>query len=115
MSLTDDGNPIVTYNVYKKNFEEGSEIVLGKVANSSVVNYVVMATDMEKIEFIPGDINDDKRVDCFDMVLMRRALVEPPTDERAALAADINRSGSIDVADAVLLQSFLLGKINSFD
>ena len=115
MSLTDDGNPIVTYNVYNKNFEEGSEIVLGKVANSSVVNYVVMATDMEKIEFIPGDINDDKRVDCFDMVLMRRALVEPPTDERAALAADINRSGSIDVADAVLLQSFLLGKINSFD
>ena len=115
MSLTDDGNPIVTYNVYKKNFEEGSEIVLGKVANSSVVNYVVMATAMEKIEFIPGDINDDKRVDCFDMVLMRRALVEPPTDERAALAADINRSGSIDVADAVLLQSFLLGKINSFD
>ena len=115
MSLTDDRNPIVTYNVYKKNFEEGSEIVLGKVANSSVVNYVVMATDMEKIEFIPGDINDDKRVDCFDMVLMRRALVEPPTDERAALAADINRSGSIDVADAVLLQSFLLGKINSFD
>ena len=115
MFLTDDGNPVVTYNVYKKNFETGSEIVLGKIANSSVVNYVVMAADMERIEFIPGDINDDKRVDVFDMVLMRRALIEIPTDQREVLAADVNGSGSIDEADAVLLQSFLLGKVKSFN
>ena len=110
MSLTDDGNPVVTYNVYKKNYSSGSEIVLGKIANSSVVNYVVMTAVKEPTEFIPGDINDDKLVNVFDMVLMRRAAKQAPSDEREFLAADIDGNGVIDVTDALLLQDFLLGR-----
>ena len=110
MSLTDDGNPVVTYNVYKKNYSSGSEIVLGKIANSSVVNYVVMTAVKEPTEFIPGDINDDKLVNVFDMVLMRRAVKQAPSDEREFLAADIDGNGVIDVTDALLLQDFLLGR-----
>ena len=116
MTLTDDGNPVVTYNVYKKNFEAGSEVVLGKIADSSVVNYVVIAKEQERqIEYIPGDINDDERINVFDMILMRRALIASPTDERERLAADVNGDGSINIADAVLLQGFLLGNVKSFN
>ena len=110
MTLTDDGSPVVTYNVYKKNFEAGSEVVLGKIADSSVVNYVVIAKEQERqIEYIPGDINNDEHIDVFDMILMRRALIASPTDERERLAADMNCDGSIDISDAVMMQRFLLG------
>ena len=113
MALTDDGATVVTYNVYKKDFPADSEVVLGKIANSSVVNYVVMAREKEQIEFIPGDITGDEMVNVFDMILMRAAIAEPLSDEREKLAADMNGDGSINISDAVLLNSFLLGKVNS--
>ena len=114
MALIDDGATVVTYNVYKKDFPADSEVVLGKIANSSVVNYVVMAKEKEQIEFIPGDITGDELVNVFDMILMRAAIAEPLSDEREKLAADMNGDGSINISDAVLLNSFLLGKVNSF-
>lgn len=115
MTLTDNGNPIVTYNVYKKNYAAGSKIILGRIGNGSVVNYVVMAKEQEQqIEFISGDINDDKCVDIFDMILMRKAVVAPLTDEREKLAADVDNNGKIEIADAVMLQNFLLGRIKAF-
>ena len=43
------------------------------------------------------------------MVLMRRALITPLTDEREKLSADMNDDGKISIEDAVLLQKFLLG------
>ena len=96
---------------------------------NNAVNYVVLAkeyapvtttttttiatttetTTTVSLDFILGDINDDKRVDVFDMVLMRRALIEPLSDAREKLAADMNGNGTIDISDAVLLQKFLLG------
>ena len=129
LTLTDDGNPIVTYNIYKKDVKNGETITLGEVNMNNAVNYVVLAKEYEAVtttttttiatttettttvslDFILGDINDDKRVDVFDMVLMRRALIEPLSDAREKLAADMNGNGTIDISDAVLLQKFLLG------
>ena len=109
MTLTDDGDPVVTYNVYKKDFPADTEVILGKIASSGVVNYVVIAGEKEKISYIPGDITGDERVDIFDMIFMRRALIEPPADEREKLAADMDDDGEINVSDAVKLQRFLLG------
>jgi len=115
MTLTDDGNPVVTYNIYMNDYKSGEEIILGKLANSSVVNYVVIAKEYdpnafkEPVEFIPGDINNDKLVNIFDMIFMRRALIQPLTDEREKLAADLNGDGVIGLSDAVMLQNFLLG------
>lgn len=109
MTLSDDGNPVVTYNIYKKNYPAEIEVILGKIADSSVVNYVVIAKEQEQIKFIPGDIDNDERVNAFDIILMRRALIEPPTDEREKLAADMNGDGNINISDAVMMQRFLLG------
>ena len=138
LTLTDDGNPIVTYNIYNKDVKSGEEVRLGAVNMSNAVNYVVMvkpystedvytttttststtatttttttAPTVEELpDFIPGDMTGDERVDAFDMILMRRALFAAPTDKRQILAADMNGDGEINVSDAVLLQRFLLG------
>lgn len=116
LTLTDDGNPIVTYNIYKKDVKSGELVTLGELNMANAVNYIAMAkpydpneTYMNPIEFIWGDINGDERADAFDMVLMRRALIEPLTDKRQILSADTNSDGEINVSDAVLLQKFLLG------
>lgn len=116
MTLMDNGNPVVTYQVYKKDYKSGEKVNLGAVNMSKAVNYVVMAKEYDPnaftdpIEFIQGDINDDKAVDCFDMILMRRSLINPLTDEREKLCSDMNGDGTISVEDVVLLQKFLLGR-----
>lgn len=115
MTLVDDGNPVVTYQIYMKDYKSGDKVTLGAVNMANAVNYVAMAKEYDPnaftnpIEFIHGDINDDKVVNCFDMVLMRRALITPLTDEREKLSADMNDDGKIAIEDAVLLQKFLLG------
>ncbi|MDO5148108.1 MAG: family 43 glycosylhydrolase [Oscillospiraceae bacterium] len=115
MTLNDDGDPVVTYNLYINNYKSGEEVILGKLADGSVVNYVVIAKEYdpndfkEPVEFIPGDINDDKIVNILDMIFMRNALIYPLTDERGKLAADMNGDGAADSSDAVMLQNFLLG------
>ena len=146
LTLTDDGNPIVTYNVYQKDVKSGETVTLGELNMANTVNYVAMAkpydpdavytkpvetepvktepTETEPVEteptktepvepeptaFISGDINDDKKVNGFDMALMRQGLLEPMTDARQLLAADMNSDGDVNVSDAVILQKFLLG------
>ena len=53
LTLTDDGNPVVTYNVYKKDVKNGVEVKLGAVNMSNAVNYVVMAKPYDaKAEYV---------------------------------------------------------------
>lgn len=115
MTLTDDGDPVVTYQVYMRDYKAGETVTLGAVNMSNAVNYVAMAKAydpdafQDPVPFIAGDINNDQAVNCFDMVLLKRALTTPLSDARAKLAADMNGDGAITVADALLLQRFLLG------
>ncbi|MBR4509814.1 MAG: family 43 glycosylhydrolase [Ruminococcus sp.] len=62
---------------------------------------------------IPGDLNDDQRVDTFDLVAARKVAVEKSDDKRLMKAADVNEDGEVGVADLVSLSNFLLGKSSS--
>lgn len=71
-------------------------------------------------QVLAGDINLDMHVDSLDMVLMRR-IAEINTSEvnngftrQQLAAADTNADGDVNIADAVLLHGYLLGKIESF-
>lgn len=95
---------------------------------SSAVNYIVAVTEYRQStvtgpitteppttppqtrndDFIYGDLNYDGRVDVFDMIFMRRELVDASLDRKTKRRADIDADGKITVADAVQLQSFLL-------
>lgn len=116
LTLTDDGNPVVTYNVYKKDVKSGEKVTLGAVNMSNAVNYIAMAKPydpnesyMNPVEYTTGDLNGDGRINIFDMIFMKQTLTEPVSDERQKLAADMNGDKSIDISDAVILQKILLG------
>ncbi|WP_028516850.1 dockerin type I repeat-containing protein [Ruminococcus flavefaciens] len=66
-------------------------------------------------DIIAGDFNNDKQVDSMDLVSARYAIISQLNDENTAADAhmDLNKNGKFDVADLVLLQSFVLGKIKT--
>lgn len=117
MTLTDDGNPVVTYQVYMKDYKSGDKVTLGEVNMANAVNYVAMAKEYdadafkEPVEFMRGDINDDKIVDCFDAILIKHALLNLQSyqlaGEREKLAADTDNDGEITIKDFVILKKFL--------
>jgi len=61
-----------------------------------------------------GDINYDGRIDCFDIVLARKGLIEEFTDKKTLKAADADSNGVYELADAVLIMQFVAGKIDEF-
>ena len=68
-------------------------------------------------EVIRGDFNGDDRIDSMDVSRARTELLKSMrNDENADIPvyADVNLNGKFDVADIVMLQSFVLGKIKSF-
>lgn len=85
---------------------------------NSPLTYLVALTDndgKEESEFALGDINGDGRINCFDMILAKRAIINGKfTNNAAAKAADVNQDGKLTVADVVLIQKFLLRQITTF-
>ncbi len=66
-------------------------------------------------KIIPADINGDEVVNSLDMVAARKALTGKEFASAAAKkAADVNGDGEFNVADALLIQQFILGKISEF-
>ena len=74
-------------------------------------------TEEVKPDIIPGDVNEDKRVNVFDSVALRRMLLNnlshpvpmvvlPPSPS----PADTNGNGTIEIADLVLLNQWLVGR-----
>ena len=61
-----------------------------------------------------GDVNDDDKVDVFDLCLMKRELVEPGATSIDKVAADVNADGVVDIKDVIEVQQFLLVERDSF-
>lgn len=66
-----------------------------------------------EVKFTLGDVDNDGIINGFDLALLRSGLIDG-FDGTAALAADVNQNGKADIADAVMLQQFLLGNIKNF-
>ena len=60
-----------------------------------------------------GDINNDNKIDSFDVVAIRQILNSGSTSETYK-AADLNGNNAVDAVDMYLLQSYVIGKIDSF-
>lgn len=67
-------------------------------------------------EILAGDVCPDMQIDSFDMAMLRKLLISPQNNTAASVkaAADTNGDGEISIADAVVLQSYILGKTDSF-
>lgn len=61
-----------------------------------------------------GDINLDKQIDNFDAIALRRMLLTGKAETfEGKNYADINRDGKVGIADLLMLQKFLLGKVKT--
>ena len=107
-ALTDDGNPVVTYQLYKKDFAAGEKVTLGVLNQTSCVNYTVAVT-AQKAAPVIGDINADGVCDKTDLVMMRDYLltISTLTPEQGAIA-DLNKDGKLTAVDLSLLKQILL-------
>ena len=56
----------------------------------------------------------DMSIDVYDFIVMRKIILDLPVADTKKAASDTNGDGKISIADAVILQEFLLGKINEF-
>lgn len=63
---------------------------------------------------ILGDVNFDGRIDSLDMITARKGLIAGDLSGSDLKAADVDRNGKFEVADLVLIQSFILGKITDW-
>ena len=62
-----------------------------------------------------GDVNFDGVINSFDLVAERKGLIAGGfNDSKVQKAADVDQSTTLEVADLVLLQNFVLGKIDEF-
>lgn len=55
----------------------------------------------QKIDIILGDVNNDDRVDVFDLTLMKRELIYPCKTNIDLVAADMNADGTVDIKDVI--------------
>jgi rhamnogalacturonan endolyase len=118
MTLTDDGNPVVTYIVYKKDFSEGSDITLGQLANASVVNYVVMAKEHEP-EIVTTTTTTTTTTTSTTTAEETTTVTETDTALVPTLLGDANCDRQVNIADAVLVMQvatnpdkYAVGKTN---
>ena len=67
-------------------------------------------------DVIIGDFNKDSSVNSLDVVTARKLLLSQLTLENTSdfERMDVNQSGAFDIADVLLLQSFVVGKIKAF-
>ena len=89
-----------------------------------VYNIEVISHD----NYVLGDLNRDNRVDVFDLVLLKRIVIDdydfnlydykdiPGMMDRAIdrQVADINSDAEVSVADVVCMQQFILGSRKTY-
>lgn len=71
-------------------------------------------TDPDPVDYIPGDLDGDKIIDSFDVVLERQAIINLFTGTKPPAAADVNGDGAVRTDDLVLLSRYVLGLEKKF-
>ena len=69
----------------------------------------------EQPRMIMGDFNFDSVIDSIDLTIAKATLIGGSDDDTTSEYMDLNCDHKFDAADVVLLKSFILGEIISFD
>ncbi len=98
--------------LYVETEDSTNSFYIDDVTGASAGTVIKGAGGTKRLEY--GDLNYDGRIDIFDVVLERKALLGNLTDDMALKAADIDGVNEINVTDLVLLYEYVMGKIKSF-
>ncbi len=105
--LTDDGNPAVTYQLYKKDFTAGQTVTLGALGQANCVNYTVAVTAQQAYS-VRGDVNADGKCDIADIIALRDWLITKSNTLADWQAGDLDENGRINAADLTLLKRLVM-------
>ena len=118
MTMTDDGDPVITYNVYRKDAKSGQQVTLGAVNMTTAVNYVVAVTEYRE-PFTTTTTSTTTATTAAEATVSTASenttttsettqttteAVEPP------LPGDANLDGRISVSDAVAILQYIANK-----
>lgn len=67
-----------------------------------------------EVKAMLGDVDNDGMITSFDIAMARKAIMGSISDKTALKAADVDQSGSLEINDLVLIQNYVLGRINEF-
>lgn len=106
----------VLYKLYKKDYSEGSKVILGSNGVSSgVVMYTAFVIEVGskpvEIDYIKGDINNDQNVNVTDLALMKQGIIYGFKDNSSKNAADVTGDGIVNSADVKNLKKYIFMKI----
>lgn len=109
MQVTMDGDPNVTYRVWKKSCKQGDVVTLGIEGMSSAVNYTLFAVSPSAE--ILGDVNADGSADMADLELIQKWLLTVSDTELAnPEAADLDGDGRLTARDLTMMKQLLLAQ-----
>ncbi len=66
--------------------------------------------DVHSDPYIPGDVNHDGIINIYDLIQLKKNILNGVTLYYLTAPCDVNEDGQISVLDAIALQKFLLGK-----
>lgn len=79
------------------------------------VENTVIAGPGGSIEFAPGDLDSNGKVNAVDLALLKAGILNQTfADVAAKLAADVNQDGETDASDVASLTEYLCGKTDVF-
>ena len=107
-TLTDDGNPVVTYEVWRRDYKANDTVTIGINGDSGTVNYVIAVKPYEaptepttepsiETTTAPTELTTDETVSTTE---------EPNTP--LPVTGDVNADGELGVSDVILVQKYLL-------
>lgn len=93
-------------------YTEGSNLDGGTILSENPRPTTSQETTSDKI--IYGDLNNSKKVEVADLVIMNKYLTKETETIANAAAADVNGDNVINVFDSIFMRKYLLQQITSF-
>ncbi len=112
-----DGTVIVLQFMLPEDAETGTKYTItasyedGDFVNTYLkpISPVIVAGGIEVLDYIHGDLNEDKKVNTTDVIMLRRHIAggyEQTVNERAA---DVNNDSKKNTTDVILMRRFIAG------
>ena len=108
LMITDNGDPVVNYIIYKRECKKDDVITLGAVNFSNCVNYIVAAKESAPAA-IKGNVNADDSFNASDVLMMQKYFLGTG-DLTDSSAADLNEDGKITIIDFCIIKEMLVSK-----